>query len=212
MQTILLAFVISLSPLPTSSPPWICLVPEVPQAFDRAKAVFVGQVVEIVEPTTWDENAPLRDRFFIVRFKVERSWKGADFASEIDVLSDQGRGCFADRVKAIDEVFHSWPGCRLGPTVKKGEKYLVYADPAFENGGELEGFIIMDSCSRTARLPVSTPRATLRFTQSELDPEDGSADLRKLDAIMTMPSKPRRVNPFPSFAGSRSDRNQLDQH
>jgi hypothetical protein len=172
MQTILLALVIALSALSASSPLCSCVVPEVPEAFDRAKAVFVGEVIEIVEPTTSDEKAPLHDRFYVLRFKVEKSWKGV-LASEIDVLSDQGRGCFAY------------------PTVKKGEKYLVYADPAFEDGSEAKGFIIMTSCNRTAMLPASTRRSTQRLTHPEVNRNDGSADLRKLDAIIAMPSKRR---------------------
>lgn len=190
MQPILLAFVIAFSLNPASSSPCYCIKPEVPEAFARAQAVFVGEVLEIAEPTTSDENARLQDRVHTVRFKIEKSWKGAHFAPEIEVLADQGRGCLA--------------------TVTKGEKYLVYADPVFKNGAELGDFIIMDSCSRTAKLPPSDQQLEQRFTKWGLEPEDGAADLRKLDAVITMPSKPRRVNNFPTFAGSMSDRNQLD--
>jgi hypothetical protein len=173
MQTILLALVIALSALPASSPLCSCVVPEVPEAFNGAKAVFVGEVTEIVEPTTSDEEAALADRLYVVRFKVEKSWKGAFFSSEIDVLSDQRRGCFAY------------------PKITKGERYLVYADPAFENGSESRTLLIITSCNRTAMLPASVDQSKQRRPHLELDREDGSADLRKLDAMIAMPPKRR---------------------
>jgi len=173
VQTILLAFVIAWNALPASSPLCSCIVPEVPEAFEQAKSVFVGEVIEIVEPATSDEKAALPDRFYVVRFKVEKSWKGAFFSSEIDVLSDQGRGCFAY------------------PKVTKGERYLVYADPAFENGSESRRLLIITSCNRTAMLPASVDQSKQRRPHLELDREDGSADLGKLDAIIGMPPKRR---------------------
>src|SRR5258708_40114575 len=53
-----------------------CSIPDFEKALDRANAVFVGEVVEIIEPLTMDESAPLPGHFFTIRFKVERSWKG----------------------------------------------------------------------------------------------------------------------------------------
>jgi hypothetical protein len=173
MQTILLAFVMAWNAVPASSPLCFCVVPEVPESFERAKAVFVGEVIEIAEPATADEKAALADRLYVVRFKVEKSWKGAFFASEIDVLSDQGRGCFAY------------------PKVTKGERYIVYTDPAFENGSESRRPLIITSCNRTAMLPGSLDQSKKRRPHLELDREDGSADLEKLDAIIAMPPKRR---------------------
>ena len=54
-----------------------CSVPDVPKGLDRADAVFVGEVLEVIEPRTTEEDAPPPGRFFVIRFKVERSWKGA---------------------------------------------------------------------------------------------------------------------------------------
>jgi hypothetical protein len=94
--------------------------PDVPEAFDRAHAVFIGEVVEIAEPLTAEPDAPLADRFYRVTFKVEYSWKGAGFRefglSEIVVLSNQGKGgsCF------------SWG------SFSEGRKYLVYAEETAE--------------------------------------------------------------------------------
>src|SRR5260370_35193625 len=97
------------------------LTPEVPDALKRAKAVFLGRVIDIIEPKATDENAPLPDRFFIIKFKIQRSWKGVGAGTrEFSILSANGHyGCFAF------------------PPVAKGETYLVHADPAYraERGG-----------------------------------------------------------------------------
>ncbi len=76
-----------------------CLTAEVPEAYDEAKVVFIGEVTEIVAPRTDDPTALLADHLFTVKFKVEESWKGVGFLDitipEISVLSEQGRsGCF----------------------------------------------------------------------------------------------------------------------
>jgi hypothetical protein len=173
MQTILLALVITWNAFPASSQPCFCVMPEVPEAFEQAKAVFVGEVIEIIEPITVDEKAASPDRFYVVRFKVEKSWKGAFLSSEIDVLSDQGGGSFAF------------------PKVAKGERYLVYAEPAFESGSESRRFLIITNCNRTAMLPASINPSKQRRLHLELDRQDGSVDLRKLDAIVAMPPKRR---------------------
>jgi hypothetical protein len=96
------------------------VAPDVPQAFDKARAVFIGEVVEITKLLTSEPDAPLADRFHRVTFKVEYSWKGAGFrefgAPEIVVLSNQGMGgsCF------------SWG------SFSEGRKYLVYAEETAE--------------------------------------------------------------------------------
>ena len=111
-----------------------CLTAEVPEAYDEAKAVFIGEVTEIVAPRTDDPTALLADHLFTIKFKVEKSWKGAGFLDttipEISVLSDQGRsGCF------------SW-----GPFLE-GRKYLVYAIQTDERN-----LAVLFSCNRTASL------------------------------------------------------------
>src|SRR5207247_6488565 len=96
--------------------------------------VFVGEVIEIVEPHSDNLKAPLADRLYTIRFKVERSWKGVR-AQEISVLSDQGRaGCF------------SW-----GPFLK-GKKYLVYAERRTPAGAPIRNLAVLFSCNRTALL------------------------------------------------------------
>jgi hypothetical protein len=106
-----------------------CVIPEVPQAFNEAHAVFVGEVVEIAKPKTSNPKAPPANRLYRVKFKVEKSWKGAE-SQEIIILSDQGRaGCF------------SW-GSFL-----KGRKYLVYAEETTD-----KNLAVLFSCNRTATL------------------------------------------------------------
>lgn len=106
-----------------------CTIPEPAQAFEKARAVFVGEVTEIVKPRTASPKAPLGNRLYAVKFKVEKSWKGLE-SQEIIVLSDQGRaGCF------------SWG------SFFKGAKYLVWADEA--QGGRLA---VLFSCNRTTLL------------------------------------------------------------
>src|ERR1044071_519357 len=67
-----------------------CAMPEVAEAYDEARTVFIGEVTRIVKPRTYDPNAPLADRLYQVTFKVEKSWKGlATFLPEVTVLSNQ---------------------------------------------------------------------------------------------------------------------------
>ncbi len=111
-----------------------CVKAEVPEAYDEAKAVFIGEVTKIVTPRSDDPTALLAERLFTIKFKVEKSWKGAGFLDtaipEISVLSDQGRsGCF------------SW-----GPFLE-GRKYLVYAIQT-----EGKNLAVLFSCNRTASL------------------------------------------------------------
>jgi hypothetical protein len=121
---------------------FFCVKHEVPQAVENASTVFVGEVAEIIRPRASDTNAPLADRLYTVKFKVEKTWRGAGFevhiiAPEISILSDQGRaGCF------------SW-----GSFVE-GEKYLVYAEET--RGKDLA----VPGCSRTA--PVADAAGDLR--------------------------------------------------
>lgn len=73
-----------------------CSVPDLPKAYEQANAVFVGEVVGIIPPRTSDEKAPLADRFYTIKFEVEKSWKGVS-SREVSVLSGQGKvGCLSD--------------------------------------------------------------------------------------------------------------------
>jgi hypothetical protein len=149
-------------PAPTNSA-CFCVIPEVPEAFAQADAVFVGEVIEIVEPKASDEKAPLTDHFYTIRFKVRKTFKGAPFA-ERTTLSAQGKiGCFAY------------------PAVSKGERYLVYGDPAFENDVRLKGVLMISSCNRTALLPLPGLRLVSRLNLSDYNQRDGYEDLKRLE-------------------------------
>lgn len=111
-----------------------CIMPEVPPAVEQASAVFVGEVSEIIEPVSKNDKAST-GHFYVIKFKVVKSWKGVTFFREISVLSAQGAGeCFAY------------------PAVHKGEKYLVFADPYYSNGVLLKEWSIITSCNRTKLL------------------------------------------------------------
>jgi hypothetical protein len=139
-----------------------CGVGDVPKSFKRAHAVFLGSVIDIAPPKTTDPDAPLPGRFFTITFMVERSWKGLPLLSRVFVvLSAQGNyGCFAY------------------PEVHKGERYLVFADAAYREGGEDPSWNIMTACNRTALVDF-----TLRRRDS-----DPFEDMKALDAITALPS------------------------
>jgi len=138
-----------------------CAMPDVPEALNRANAVFIGEVAEIIEPLTSDEKALPPGRFFTIKFKVEKSWKGVAIASrEISVLSAQGRyGCFAY------------------PPVSKGERYLVYAEPAYVDGGSSEDWSIITNCTRTS------PMRLKLWYEADIDPYE---DMKKLDDLLML--------------------------
>jgi hypothetical protein len=151
-----------------------CIVPEVPEAFDQAQSVFLGEVVEIVNPSTVEADAPLPGRLYTIKFKVERSWKGFPFA-EIDVLSAQGDGCFAY------------------PAVHKGEKYLVYAEASYVNGSEDKHWLMIWSCSRTA-LFVERPPSGHRSAFSVWE-RDAAQDIRALNGMLLFPNRTKPQTP-----------------
>jgi hypothetical protein len=139
------------------------VIREVPEAFDYAKAVFLGDVTEIIEPKSADEKAPLSVRLFVIKFKVVKAWKGIGFASqEISVLANQGRS-----------------GCFDSPTLQKGLRYLVFADPL----GEGEGLSVIGVANRTTAV-----RPGLVLPKS-VDPSaiDPFFDMKQLDALLIRP-------------------------
>lgn len=110
-----------------------CVMPEVPEAFEKAKAVFAGEVIDVTKPLPQDELPP--EHFDIVKFKVERSFKGANFVSELSVLIADGR-----------------ERCFPFPPVHKGEKYLVFADPFYRQDVLYKQWSIISFCSPTKLL------------------------------------------------------------
>jgi len=92
--------------------------------FRRAKAVFVGQVIDIDRRRTTPERLS-EGATYSAKFKVERAWKGA-WKSEVAV--------FARRY---------FLSCGGGFDFQPGEKYLVYV---FDDHSELVAYT---ECSRT---------------------------------------------------------------
>ena len=156
-----------------------CVKPDAPEAFARAQAVFVGQVIDITDPRSILPEDPASERLFTVKFRVERGWKGAPFSGEVNVLSAQGNGRCAH------------------PPVSVGERYLIYAESA-------DGWPMISSCSRTALvtdpvMPVEPPgdaasiRNSARLTDWSLHPtrgwrcmldEKADPDLRFLESLL----------------------------
>ena len=110
------------------------LLSDFSEAYDRADAVFIGEVTEVKKPISSAPSASCADRLYRVTFKVEYSWKGAGFqefgAPRLVVLSDQG----------MDGEWVSWG------SFSEGSKYLVYAETTVEKD------LVVGVASRTALL------------------------------------------------------------
>jgi hypothetical protein len=114
---------------PLSLAPARCYVPSVREALDDAKAVFVGKVISVADPTFPDDRLSTRvfnlERPLTVRFAVERVYLGAK-TREIEVETKTG-------------------GLEWGYDFQVGEKYVVYA----QDGGARVPGLIVKGCSRT---------------------------------------------------------------
>lgn len=148
-----------------------CLTPEVAQAFERARAVFQGEVTEIVPPRNAAKDAPFPDRAYTIRFKVERTWKGPFFIE-------------ADVYALMDGYFSL-------PWLVKGEKYLVYADPILDAPKNTD--VMINVCNRTAYM--TAPRAEFRLVGPVPD-HSIESEIRALNSLVVMPSPKSRPDPF----------------
>jgi hypothetical protein len=146
-------------------PACYCAIPEVKQAYEQAAAVFAGEVVEITSPRTFDENRPLADRLYIIKFKVNKSWKGSFPSLEVPVFSGQGNGCLSY------------------PVVQVGKKYLVFADPVLIDGVPEKGQMVMTACNRTSLIPELLNQTPRPPKNQEFNREDASQDLKALDRL-----------------------------
>jgi hypothetical protein len=149
-----------------------CVTPEVSQGFEQARAVFQGEVLELISPRNSNKDAPFTDRAWTIRFKVERTWKGPFFI-EADVFALMG-DCFSP------------------PWLVKGEKYLVYADPIV--GSTRNTDVMIGACSRTVSL--SATRTELRLFRPPLD-QSAESDIRALNSLLIMPPSKPRLDLFP---------------
>ncbi|HKS08053.1 MAG TPA: hypothetical protein VJS13_00795 [Pyrinomonadaceae bacterium] len=140
-----------------------CILPDVADSFDRARAVFIGEVEEITPPRSNSHEGPFLDRAHLVEFKIERSWKGMPFGYlKVWVLL----GGYEPTLTSIS----------------KGERYVVYAQPNIENG-EVTNDLVVGTCNRTVLLPKNeeTPSSFV-FDMSR----NGARDVRALDGLLVL--------------------------
>jgi hypothetical protein len=108
------------------------------QEYRQARAVFVGTVISVA-----DASYP-SFRGYMVRFRVDKRWKGPS-VPELNVRSDQGfRGC--------------------GPRFEVGEKYLVYALIEQEQPDDPPELAV-DICSRSRRLDRHTSKDVREYKE-----------------------------------------------
>ncbi len=160
--TISLTLFVSTRPLTAHSS---CLIPEVAQGFEQAKAVFIGEVEEIIPPRSDNADGEFFDRAHLVKFKIERSWKGQPFGS-VTVWALQG-----DKIFAL-------------PRISKGERYLVYADAAMANEVATDQLVV-SACNRTALLPLKAKSAS-RIMEPAVNRENGANDIAALDSLLIL--------------------------
>jgi hypothetical protein len=141
-----------------------CFKPDVREAYDLAKVVFVGEVVEVVSPRSTEPDARFVDGAHTIKFKVETAWK-EPFWTEISVLTRMD-SCFG-----------------LPALPQKGEKYLVYAEPVYPDFS-VRTEVMTSSCTRTTLLSGISP--------DPFHSNQAADDIRQLDNIMLMltPQRP----------------------
>jgi hypothetical protein len=145
---------IAFYPRPTRA--YSCIVPDVSESFKLGRAVFLGEATDVVEPGTSNENAPLADRAYTIKFKVLQSWKGVPFgATEFSIL--WLTNCYE---------------CPELPALN--ERYLVYANPV--SGSETWSSVTW--CSRT--MVVSRERRPQTLNWNGIDPY---WDIKRLNII-----------------------------
>jgi hypothetical protein len=158
--TVCLTLFVSARALPAPSS---CLIPEVAQGFAQAKAVFIGEVEEIIPPRSDSADGEFFDRAHLIKFKVERSWKGGMFGP-VTAWALQG-----DKIFAL-------------PPIRKGERYLVYADAVDVNEAPTDQ-LMLSACNRTALLPLNA-KPQKRIMEPAVNRENGTNDIAALDSLL----------------------------
>lgn len=137
-----------------------CGKPEVSTAFNRARVVFVGEVLEVIPPRGSDQTGEFVKDAHTIKFKVERTWKGA-FWPEASVLA-------------------RWNDCSGLQTVPRaGAKYLVYAEPVYPND-ESRKEVMISSCTRTA------PMSNISLDSNPFYRDSPAEDIRMLDTFIIL--------------------------
>jgi hypothetical protein len=166
MKTFLLALLAVgyIVPAPSPTRACFCILPELSDSFKTARAVFVGEAIQITEPKTLDEKATFIERAYTIKFKISQSWKGVPFAaSEFSILW----------------LPHCYECIELP---RLNETYLVFANPVPDN----EHYAIVSSCNRTVGV---SPGSNL--TNQDINPY---RDMKQLDGFTgrAFSMKPRR--------------------
>lgn len=152
----------------------VCVAPDLPDALDRAGAVFVGKLVEVAAARTDSASLALGSDY-LVKFQVEELWKGS--------VSRE------TRILWRPEMF----GCSNFPVGEIGQRYLVYADSKSDlvQKDTLEITIF----NRTSLMPpkqIVTPADSANGTRKgkaffyiepELNRKDASNDIQVLRRI-----------------------------
>lgn len=164
-----LAFLVWVTLSPVVASASFCFVSDLPQAFDKAGAVFIGEITKVGKGKRKPAN-DVRGTTYLVEFKVEDSWKGTS-ARRITVLW---------RPDAF--------GCPYFAVGDVGERYLVYADARDSRVTPLE----ITAFNRTALAPSTfkplnlfawTPKEPIPLlpgTGIELNRRDASKDIEFL--------------------------------
>lgn len=144
-------------------------MPNVPEAVDRAEAVFSGRIVQVVAVRGDNRSLPPTSSGYIVKFEVEESWKGM-VSRELRVLWRP-------------EIL----GCSYYPVGEIGERYLVYADSPKSDSLRKDGLLEVTTFNRTSLIP-SIP---------QVEGQSTSANCRKkgIGFVSTAPELNRHLSP-----------------
>ncbi|HEU4930453.1 MAG TPA: hypothetical protein VFT48_00160 [Pyrinomonadaceae bacterium] len=150
-----------------------CIPLDVQESYDNAKAVFVGQVLDVIPPRSTDPNAEFVDAAHTIKFRVDKSWKGL-FLTEASVLT------------RLDSCFG------LHPAPRTGDRYLVYAR-AVDQKDPSRTELVTGSCTRTALLSENSPASGVYRNQA-------ADDIRALNSItIIFGPRPRPTTIFPNM-------------
>ena len=155
-----------------------CVAPEVPEAVDRAEALFSGKIVDLVKMRSNNSSHPSSSSEYIVKFEIEHWWKGTE-SRELRVLWRQ-------------EIF----GCAYFPVGEIGERYLVFAESPRSEIVEKDRLLEITVLTRTSKITSTTQvfshfdsgtggKQRLPFVHiaPELNRNDASNDIEVLRSI-----------------------------
>lgn len=151
----------------------LCMTPDVLEAFDRAKLVFSGKILNVMPVAQDSGSRTALD--YVVSFQVEKWWKGTS--------SQQ-----------VSVVWHSSSfECSVFPVGEIGENYLVYADPLTTTHPGSKSLAEVSVLNRTSRLllrrELDQSSATIFVPQVSVDSEpplnraDASEDIKVLSVL-----------------------------